>query len=253
MKWQIFITGVLLFSCSYGPVQDNYNAEMPELPAAWTEILGAPNWRLEWINSNGKWESWEGREGIPALPLMQEWTSPVFAWPYWPEKGIYPGLMSPAGALFPWDAQGTNLVLSWQAGVDAFFWRELSLNSEVQNSGSTPRLPWHFNWPRFRELMQSENVPDEIQHDPWLADWKEIARKTVESGFDRRRIKARTRTKITVAPYNEIWAGYSSFAPPVTIQDSGQLIFNVCEIPETWVSKAGFLRCQDNAFIFIPW
>ncbi|MDR0475627.1 MAG: hypothetical protein LBH43_18385 [Treponema sp.] len=39
----------------------------------------------------------------------------------------------------------------------------------------TPRIPWYFDWPRFRELMDSSDIPEEVRLDPWTADWKTIA------------------------------------------------------------------------------
>ena len=257
MKKLYFICLLLLASCSQGPISSGYVPELPALPPAWQEILGAPHWRLEWVNQEGNWASWEGKTGFPGLFLMQEWTSPVLAWPYWPEKDLHPEQMQPAGALFPWDVSGNRLILSWKAGVDAFFWRELSLNSEAQTSGSTPRVPWYFDWPRFRELMESENITLEVRQNPWLADWKYIAFRTVQSGFDRRRIKAQAGTTLTIfCPENipqGLWAGNSPFVLPVYLSPGEALVITAHEAPETWVSETGFLRVSKGTRLFKPW
>ena len=240
-------------ACGHGIIHAGYKPELPEIPDLWDEILGAPRWKLEWLNPDGKWSSLEGLRNFDEIKMMQEWTTPVLAWPYWPEKNLHPGLFSPAGALFPWDVSGSSLFLSWEAGIDAYLWRELAANAEIRPSG-TPRYPWYFDWPRFRELMKSDNVPPEVRLDPWLADWKEFAKKTAESGFDRRRIKVEPRTILTINPCPDIiWAGYSAFGAPVETEENGILEIPVKITPETWVSESGFLRCQKGTWIFIPW
>lgn len=239
--------------CGQALIQDAYHPELPPLPPIWEEILGSPYWRLEWINEKGNWVSWEGKEGFPELTLIQEWTNPVFAWPYWPEKGIIPAQVFPAGALFPWDARENRLILDWDHGVDAFFWKELSLHNKAQNKTGTPRLPWYFDWPRFRELMKSEDIPDEVLMDPWMADWKNIAQRTAESGFDRRRIRAEPKTKISIPGEAAVWIGRSVFAKPIIVNRREPLIINAGEEPETWFSEKGMIRCQKSAWIFIPW
>ena len=112
-KLYLFLLISLLIpnACSQGPIKEAYTLKIPSLPALWSEFLGNAHWRLEWIE-NGSWVSWEGKEGLPELSFTQEWTSPVLAWPFWPEKGIIPGLMYPAGALFPWDISQGSLNLS---------------------------------------------------------------------------------------------------------------------------------------------
>ena len=256
MKWLIFPFFVLLASCNIGPIQDKYYPQMPETPRAWVQIAGTPHWRLEWLDKNMKWQVREGTGGFNGIALTQEWTVPVFAWPYWPEKGISPGQFSPAGALFPWDVQGNKIMLTWKAGTDAFFWREMARNINVWVSAGTPRYSWYFDWPRFRELMESENIPAEVRQDPWLADWKEIALKTVEMGFDRRRIKPQTRTILPINPdpsLSRFWAGYSAFADLVEARSGEPLNLPVTETAETWIGESGILRCQKGAWIFLPW
>ena len=247
---------ISLAACSQGPVRDSYSPELPSLPPAWKNILGKPFWRLEWIE-DGVWKCWEGKEGFPDLCLIQEWTSPVLAWPFWPEKELLPGHMRPAGALFPWDVSGGTLILSWNAGIEALLWRELAqnsaLNNEAEKSSGTPRHPWYFDWPRFRELMKSEETLPEICRDPWLADWQSIAGKTVESGFDRRRIKPEPRIEITITCPGDFWINSSPFAEPVSIPPGDPLVLPAGKKSETWVSNSGFLRCNMDAWIFVPW
>jgi hypothetical protein len=252
MKAIIFFCLILLASCGPHPIRKTYTPVLPELPLAWEEILGYPHWRLEWVGQDGNWRSWEGKGRLPDLVMMQEWANPVLAWPFWPEKGINPGIMRPAGALFPWDVSGGCLNISWKAGIDANFWKELAKNSDLQKNSGTPRRPWLFDWPRFRELFAEETVGSEIFNDPWLADWAYIAQKTVESGFDRRRIKVQSKAKITVPCHNTFWAGSSPFTEPIGVSESA-FVFMAGETPETWVSATGQLRINKKTWVFIPW
>ncbi|MDR0312769.1 MAG: hypothetical protein LBI14_04160 [Treponema sp.] len=252
MKAIICICLVLIVSCGPHPIRGAYTPVLPPLPTAWEEIMGKPHWRLEWLTGDGKWRSWEGKNP-PAIDLMEEWANPVLAWPFWPEKGIYPGIMRPAGGLFPWDITGYCLNLSWKAGIDANFWKELAASSDLQQSSGTPRHPWLFDWPRFRELFSEGTVDPDILSDPWLADWSFIAQKTVESGFDRRRIKAEPRIEIAIPSLETFWAGSSPFAEPISIAMGEPLVLLVGELPETWVSGAGQLRCHKGAWVFRAW
>jgi hypothetical protein len=252
MRRILIISLVVLAGCEQGFVNTTYNPLLPSLPVAWEGILGKPHWRLEWAE-NGNWVSWEGKTGFPQISPDEEWTSPLLAWPFWPEKAIPPGLMYPAGALSPWDISGKSLVLSWKAGVDALFWQKLSENEETQQKSGTPRLPWFFDWPRFRELMESEDIPLEVRKDPWLADWSSIAQKTVESGFDRRRIKAEPRTEISIPWHDDFWISTNPFVEPISLRPGQALVIPVKGTPETWLSSSGLLRCHKEAWIFIPW
>lgn len=242
---------LVLSACAEGPLRESYEVVFPGLPAAWEEILGEASWRLEWIDKDGNWKTGD----FPAGPLSasvsppEGWASPVIAWPYWPEKGVLPETMRPAGAVFPWDISGDKVELSWQAGIDAFFWKELAA-AEKGNAGS--RFPWNFDWPRFRELLASEHVSEEIRIDPWTADWRTIARKTVESGFDRRRIASRKTTEIPVPGLGVEWIGVSPFAMPVQAEPGGFLRLPVRNQIETWISSLGVLHCTGETWVFLP-
>jgi hypothetical protein len=238
-------------SCAGGPLWESRRVVLPQLPAAWEEILGAAAWQLEWAGRDGGWE----KRGLPAgtasadVTLPDEWAGPVLAWPYWPEKGLPPETMAPAGAIVPWDISGDKVTLTWQAGVDAFFWRELAAAGNQAGS----RLPWNFDWPRFRQLLSSENVSEEIRADPWAADWKAIARKTVLSGFDRRRIVPQKKTEISVPGRFLKWIGTSPFAPPVQAADGETLRLQAGTGVETWVSSQGIVRCTGTVWAFFPY
>jgi len=241
---------ILLAACGSGPGRSAYRPHLPVIPGCWQEILGEPHWRLEWIGEEGVWKDWEGPAGSepPLLSPVVEWTTPVLAWPFWPEAGLSPGVMRPGGALFPWDARDGSLRLSWEGGVDAVFWKELAA-ADRSSEASQGRLPWYFDWQRFRKLLESGDVPDELRRDPWLADWREIAGKTVESGFDRRRIVSRRLTEVAVPGLDGSWVGASPFTPPLEAPPGGPLVLMAAAAPDTWVSLTGVLRCSTLGWV----
>ena len=257
MKKRIFfgalVIVIVLAACRDAPISASYQVVLPDLPAAWGEIPGAPHWRLEWVDGDGFWQEREIGPGkdIPALPLIQEWTTPVLAWPFWPDRNLHPGTMRPSGALFPWDVSGKKITLSWRGGVDAVFWKELAL---AERSSAVKRLSWYFDWPRFRELFSEEGtIPENVRRDPWLPDWKEIAGKTVASGFDRRRIVSRKFTELVIPDFGGLWAGSSPFALPIEAPPGGPLRVKVAATPEAWVSGAGMLKCSASGWVWQPW
>jgi hypothetical protein len=249
-----FVAVVLLSqaACKDGPILSSYRPVPPELPGRWNEILGEPRWRLEWIGEDGAWRKWEGETGgnVPGVSPFREWATPVLAWPFWPEKNLLPGMMRPSGAIFPWDVSGEGITLSWKGGVDAVFWKELAAAERVTDAAQG-RLPWYLDWPRFRELLESGNIPEAVRLDPWLPDWKEIARKTVQSGFDRRRVVPRKLTEFPVPGVDGTWVGSSPFALPLRASPDTPLLLYVWGVPDTWVSSKGMLRCSTSGYVSV--
>ena len=252
-KFLVFIFLVLLAGCDSSSVRPSNRPILPVLPTSWGDLLGQPHWRYEWIDSGGVWQTWEGGPGTepPEFSPPDEWTTPVLAWPFWPEWKLSPGMMRPAGALFPWDAAGGKIELSWIGGVEAFFWKELAA-ADRTTKAAEGRLPWYFDWMRFKELLESADISESVRGDPWLADWKEIGRKTVKSGFDRRRIVGRKFSEVVIPELGGRWVGNSPFEPALEAPEEGPLTLQAADTPGVWVSPKGILKCSTSGWVLIP-
>ena len=266
---RIYLITVVLFlafvfhGCGESPLDSRYMVKLPALPQAWKSMLGDPHWQAEWINDKGRKETMSVRDsGAFEVLVSQTLVSAVSAAPFWPEKGIGPGIFKPAGAIFPFDASGNTISLSWQGGVDAVLYRELARFAadagsaddgltETDNAARavTPRLPQNFNWPRFRLLFNDPSLNAEVRTDPWLADWSGIAVKIIQSGFDKRRLVPETRSSLKVPANPGPWAGSSPFAAPLFFD--GIPVFPVRLTADTWVCAEGLLRCNTETWIFI--
>jgi hypothetical protein len=253
MKHCLLLCCVLLCICACACTEDNaalYELEFPAIPEAWRELLGEPRWQVEWISPQGA----ESLNGVNAatLALIEAWTNPIIAYPFWPEQGLQPNMMKPAGALFPFDVKGKRIQLSWQGGVEALVYRELASASVHANKES--RLPLYFNWPRFRELLADPSLKEEVRNDPWLVDWKTVCLKIAQSGFDRRYIVPR-KTEPLLVPLNAEtrWIKASPFAPPFTQASGESLRLEVSSAIDTYVCAEGILRCTQGAWIWQSW
>jgi hypothetical protein len=257
--WFICLTAVLS-SCDSGLILSRYALALPDLPPAWNVFAGPPHWKIEWIDPDGVPQMTEMRndERIE-ISLPSAWASAVMAWPYWPELPVNPGFFKPAGALFPFDASGDTLELSWKGGVDAMLYRELGTASAASPAANTgvSRLPWYFNWPRFRELYDDPGVNAEFRADPWLADWPGIAARIWQSGFDKRRLVPYPRQKLEVPVGHGPWIGTSPFAEPLLFDSIPVFPVRTSETGSSsvdiWVSAEGILRCTATAYIFRTW
>jgi hypothetical protein len=269
--------GFLLYGCGEGMGDSRYVLDLPEIPWTW-ELLGNPHWRIDWLNVDGRKETMTVTVGDAVsgrrveIDLPQTWVSAVSALPFWPEKGIIPGIFRPAGAIFPFDVSGKSLVLSWQGGVDAtLYWEFAAFSRENTSSpedelpgevgyednndspetemerAAVPRFPWNFNWPRFRQLFDDPSLNAEVRADPWLADWHSIAEKIVRSGFDKRRLVPEPRSSLQIPVGHGPWIGTSPFATPLLFEATP--VFPVRAAADTWVSAEGILRCNAEAWI----
>jgi hypothetical protein len=252
-RFLVFLIFFALAGCEDAVVPAGYALYLPPPPAAWTEILGPCRWRIEWIGGDGLPRQAEyGGPGIPEIDPPQEWAVPILAFPYWPQRNISPGTLRPAGALFPFDAQGNWIPLSWKAGVEAVFYREMI--EALSQFPSDKRLSPYFDWPRFRELLEDPVIDEAVRRDPWTVDWHSVALRTVRSGFDRRRIAPQSLEEIALAvPAPGPWMGTSPFAESLPWEAGETIRLGVSGGMDVYFSAAGMLRCTRETWIWIPW
>jgi hypothetical protein len=240
----VFTAG--LAACG-GVLDRPYRLVLPDLPPAWQTVLGDARWSVEWIDGAGTVQSAELPPGRDfALTVVNDASSPVLAYPYWPERDLKPGGMKPAGALFPWDARGGDIVLSWRGGVDAVFWRGLSRGGRDADS---------FNWKRWREAWADGSFPPAAVRDPWLCDWERIAAKIAASGFDKRRIAVADypRLELSGAVWPDVWYGPSPFDEGASAPPGGILSLPLVPPSAFAFSRTGLLRYSGEGFLLFPW
>jgi hypothetical protein len=252
------LTAALAGSCAFGdPADLRYVLAMPEPPSRWTALLGRPRWRIDCPGPGGLRARFEtGGEGAE-VSLPPYAAAAVTAWPFWPDRGIPPGIFRPAGALYPFDASGAALPLSWRGGVEAFFYGELAAAAErAAPPAPALRRPRNFNWPRFRQLLSDPAIPETVRSDPWTADWRGIAEKAVRSGFSRRQIAPAQTILVPVPAPPGPWFGVSPFAPPWQAGPGETPLFPVgtgAASAASYFSPAGILRVNREAWILLPW
>ena len=256
MKTQFFSFFAVIaavVSCGPKPVPELYHVRFPQSPELRAELLGECHWRLEYRDTKGNFRQ---KEVSPAgfsgteIGLLKEWPNAVLAWPYWPEKNLAPGHFYPAGAIFPLDAAGETITLSWEAGAQAFFFRELE-NAQELNDG-TNRLPMYFDWMRFRTLLR-EHDNAQLRDDPWLADWKDIAERTVRSGFRQSYVRKETRTGTEIiVPHSGPWLSASPFRPPLFWEIGEEVTLPLSARPEVYVCPGGKLSISSQMQLWIP-
>ena len=236
-----------------------YVLELPETPAAWGSLLGEPHWQVEWVNPHGQKQKADfppGKDIEIEIPVT--WANPVTALPWWPEHNLTAGIFKPCGALFPFDASygkhGERLRLSWEAGADTIFFWELALASDKDAS----KTPADFDWPRFRELFQSDALSEAVREDPWVVNWRFVAERTIASNFDRRRITAETPVLKHFPVPAGAWYGTSPFAKPLVFSEGETPVFPVRNEQissgiNIWISNEGILRVNGNIWRFTAW
>ena len=242
-----------VFSCT-DRFPSSYVLELPNVPAEWVSILGEPNWRIEWYNPDGQKQINDypaGETGNIEIDIPVTWTNPVTAFPFWPAYNLLPGIFKPCGALFPFDIKDGKLHLSWKAGVDSIYYQELVF-AYIQNTDSNneTRIPVNFDWPRFRELFESDILGEAVRRDPWLVDWRTFAERTISSNFDRRRIIPEAAELKTFPVPAGSWHGVSPFSKPIIFAGGVQPVFPVRPGLNVWVSQKGILRVNGNSWVF---
>jgi hypothetical protein len=166
--------------------------------------------------------------------------------------------MRPAGGLFPYDAGGDRLRLSWEGGLEARIYFAMAAgNAPGKNPAlKTPRQPQYFNWPKFREFLEGPDIAEELRKDPWLADWDALVSQILLSGFNKRRIHPESRETLRIPgplPWDGSWIGPSPFAESLSPEPNGDLLVRVSGAVDAYFSPKGFLRCTKGLWVWIPW
>ncbi|WP_461247392.1 hypothetical protein [Treponema sp. R6D11] len=250
MKLVIFLFPALilslLFACCRDLLLSSYTVAPPSAPEEWVSLLGEPHWRLEWLDKNGNKRIADILPGARLeIEIPVTWANPVTAWPYWPEHNLPAGVFKPAGALFPFDADGGRLNLTWKAGVDTVFYWELALACDGQKD---VKIPANFDWSRFRELLNDETLNEEVRKDPWLVDWRTVAQKTISASFDRRRLVPEGAGSLSVPVACGPWYGTSPFGEPLFFDEGETPSFPVRPGFNVWVSSGGILRVSGKTW-----
>jgi hypothetical protein len=227
------------------------SVELPEPPPSWRACFGDLSWRLEWIDSGGQMRSLDLHgQGNAEIRVFQEWPNPLIARPFVPRLGILPGVLKPAGAIFPHDAGNGRIGLSWQGGIEAFLYWELAA-AAGSSQAEMKRRPQYFDWPRFRALFRDGSLSGTVLQDPWIVDWESFARSTVKSGFYKSRITAEKKTELSLPVPAGPWIGTSPFAPPLVFGSEETPVFPAGSRVDTWFSPAGLIRCSTEGWIWI--
>ncbi|MCL1813993.1 MAG: hypothetical protein FWG29_10815 [Treponema sp.] len=246
----LLVITLALASCGPAPIPETYRVKFPISPVGRTELLGECQWRLEYYDSAGNFRQKDVSGTSAEIELLQEWPSAILAWPYWPEKSLAAGLFYPAGAIFPLDVTGEAIILSWEAGAEAYFYRELDKAQEL-NTG-TNRVPMYFDWKRFRTLLR-ENADSELRLDPWIANWKDIAERTVRSGFRQSYVRREARTVMEVIiPHDGPWLAASPFRQPLFWKENEGQLLSLSSRPEIFICSGGRISVSSQMLLWIP-
>jgi hypothetical protein len=254
------IAALNLSACSDPVLPEAYRVNFPALPSHWADVLGPAEWQLSWLNPEGRVETRNlPANGAAEITLSSRSPAMILAWPLWPERDLPAGIMRPAGAIYPYDAGEGAVNLKWEAGPEAWLFLLMAAQTSSPASAEDKAIPaknraWNFNWPRFRELLASEDIPVEVREDPWLADWRTVAKKTLESGFDRRRIKAPAASPLSLTvPADGPWFGASPFSPVYQWQAGETPQFAAGSEAQTLVCPSGQIRCAAGVWMWVEW
>jgi hypothetical protein len=257
----LFVVSLQIVCCrDFTP--SRYVLTLPEPPGPWILLLGTPHWRLEWLDPGNQKQIMDilpgetgktgkvGRDGRAfEIEIPVTWANPVTAWPYWPEHNLSLGVFKPAGAIFPLDVSGENLCLSWEAGLDSVFYRELAL----ANNENELKIPANFDWQRFRLLFEDDALNEAVREDRWLVNWSFVAERTINANFDRRRLVPEASESLSIPVSGGPWYGVSPFAGPLYFSEDETPVFPVRPGLNVWISNEGILRCNGKTWVFNEW
>jgi len=244
----LLLTVLLLAACTIDFGSEELTARTPAVSEAWLSALGEPDWVFYWYGPDGQERSAESATGFITVSLPDAVASPVLAYPYWPRLDIRAGTVRPAGAIFPFGLRDDDIALTWSGGVAGVFYQEL-----LHASGDDSRLGEYFDWPRFMELLDSEQIDAAVRADPWIVDWRSVAIRTRVTGFDRRRLKSRPVSSLRlVLPCDGPWVRASPFSAKLNIASDGSAQVEASDEADTLISPRGELRFNARSWAWFP-
>jgi hypothetical protein len=161
-------------------------------------------------------------------------------------------MFRPAGALYPLDVSGRDMVLSWEAGPEALFYLALDEAWGLSETPQDLRRPQYFDWSRFRDYLRHE-APAAVLADPWLVNWKTAARNAVQSGFRITLIKADTEPADVIIPAAGPWIGSSPFQGPFPWTAVETVSLGLKTEVEILVSPGGSFVVSRDGQLWAPW
>ncbi|MDR2900840.1 MAG: hypothetical protein LBV20_04920 [Treponema sp.] len=239
----------LLCACKNPVIYMQYEVILPEIPPHWQSVLGTPQWRVKWVDADGNWQNTEAQQTrIFSLEICTTQITPVIAYPYWPEKNIYPGTFYPAGAMFPLDAADNTINLDWRGGAESQLYLYLARFNNEEN-----RRPEHFDWQRFRAFLRTENEDKKVKADPWHVDWEAVAKKIAASGFRSSYIALKDYSEISVTiPESALWISPSPFDEGKQWKAGETVVLQAAESVSRYVSAKGTMLFTHKTWDFFP-
>ncbi len=189
MKYLIFLCFPVLFACSLGSHVEQYSLKLPEIGNLAEQVWGPITWKLDIISAEGRRQEIIDGGGEHIIVIAASTSTVFFARPHSAGAVQGPSLSLPAGGIYPSSLQGGKIVLDWPGGILAQLFVEMTAREHKDG-----RRAKDFNWPRFHSLLEEGIGDNSLPEDLWAVDWGLFAQKTLDSGFDRRRIKAEAKT-----------------------------------------------------------
>jgi hypothetical protein len=179
---------------------------LPAPPEHWMRAFPDLDFQLLYWDAAGAPQRQDAPSaGTVAIPCSRRGNSPVLAFPC--STADVSGLLRPAGGLFPIDAEGSVLQLTWRNGPLALLMFRLR---------SVDRDTSLFNAGRLADYMAREP-------DPWALDLDAIAQRIADGTFSASDIDPLPRRDLTVVPGAGQWFLESPFSGVMSADPAGVL------------------------------
>lgn len=248
-KWlKIIVLSNVFLSCSLVLETFEVKISFPELPPAWMETLGQPEWSLVWFDAGGNLQTKSHLSSPISIEIAPYRSSPVLAYPSWPHFPLATGLFKPAGAIYPFAYDDDSLTLSWRGGIASYYFIALA-----RFGGDSRTAPEYFDWPRFLCLLDSPSLSPGVTENPWLVDWDTVAQKTRASGFDSRRLVSRPTSPLRISlPAEGPWFSSSPFVAGHLWEAHSWQELEGHREGDIFACPSGSLRYSDSEYAWFP-